>query len=480
MAMAPGTTAIPTARALRNKVEFASKAIIKGCERDQLRNFALAGYSPLDGYLPFHGAARAADHFGGPEWVALGGKRGPGKSHAAMAQAALDDCQRVNGLKVLFLRKVMKTASESLEDLVRRLCYHTAHVQTANEIRFPNDSRILLGGYKDARDIDKYLGIEYDEILIEECTQLLEAKKDAIRGSLRSSKANWRPRIYLTTNADGPGLMWFKKMFVLPYRAGKETTTRFFDVTGITNPFIGPEYNLWLDTLTGPLRKAWRDGDWDAFAGMSFPDWNHERHILTYADQFEIPHHWPKWRSLDWGLAAPFSNHWWAKNPDTTQLHVYREHYEAGLTTKQQAAIILAETPPEEAEVIKLTYADPSLWNKKEQDGKITSTEQEMRLYGVPLTKGDNNRLQGMRKAHNVLADLPTGEPGLLVWEQCVHLIEQMESLAADPHNPEDVDTSQEDHAFDDFKYGLTNERRIAAQPAPQKVQRLPSDNKYF
>jgi phage terminase large subunit len=198
----------------------------------------------------------AADHYGGPEWIALGGKRGPGKSHAAMAQAALDDCQRVPGLKFLFLRKVMKTAAESLEDLVRRLCLYAAHVQTANEIKFANDSRILLGGYKDARDIDKYLGIEYDGILIEECTQLLESKKDAIRGSLRSSKTDWRPRIYLTTNADGPGLMWFKKMLVLPQREGNETNTRFFDVTGINNPYIGREYNDWLDTLTGPLRKA--------------------------------------------------------------------------------------------------------------------------------------------------------------------------------------------------------------------------------
>lgn len=459
---------------------FALEASDMGCTREQLEYFVQGGYGPIPGYLPFHSAARAADHYGGPEWIALGGKRGPGKSHAAMAQAALDDCQRVAGLKGLFLRKVMKTASESLEDLVRRLCIYTAHVQTANQIEFPNGSRILLGGYKDEKDIDKYLGIEYDFILIEECTQLSEKKKDAIRGSLRTSKADWRPRIYMTTNADGPGLMWFKKMFVEPCRAGREVDTRFFDVTHIVNPFANREYAEWLDKLTGPLRKAWRDGDWDAFAGMAFPDWNHERHILLLEDQFDLPLHWPKWRGLDWGLAAPFCCGWFAKNPDTAQIHVYREHYEAGLTSQQQAETIKTSTPPEEADVIKITYADPSLWSRKEQEGKITTTEQEMRKYGVPLTKGDNNRISGMRKIHNLLADLPTGEPGVMVWENCKHLIEQMESLASDINNPEDVDTDQEDHAFDMFKYGLTNERRIIQKPAPNQAQRLPSQNKYF
>lgn len=452
-----------------------------GMPADQQLNFVAGGYAPIDGYMDFHAAARLADHHGGPEWIALGGKRGPGKSHAVMSQATLDDCQRVPGLKWLFLRKVMKSAAESLEDLIARICLYIPHSQTRDKIVFPNGSRIILGGYKDERDIDKYLGLEYDGILVEECTQLSEDKKNKIRGSLRSSKANWRPRIYLTTNADGPGLMWFKRMFVAPWRAGTESNTRFFDVTKIDNPFIGQEYSEWLDTLTGPLRKAWRDGDWDAFAGMSFPDWNHERHVLKYADQFELPVSWPKWRSLDWGLAKPFSVHWWAMNPDTEQLHVYREHYEAGQTTKQQAEIILAETPPEELTVVKLTYADPALWSRKEQEGKITTTEQEMRKYGVPLTRADNNRLNGMRKVHNVLADLPIGEPGVQVWEQCTHIIEQMESLAADQHNPEDVDTEQEDHAFDDFKYGLTNVRRLKPKPPPkQPAQNLPSLNPLF
>ncbi len=438
-----------------------------GVPRDQAENFARAGYVPLEGMLPFHAAARAADKPGGPEWIALGGKRGPGKTHTIMAQVGLDDCQRIDGLKFLFLRKIQRAARESFEDVVQAVFFYTPHTPTQDGLELRNGSRIVIGGFKDERDIDKYLGIEYDGIVIEECTQISETKKDKIRGSLRSSKPNWRPRIYLNANAEGVGLAWFKKMFIEPFRKGIEKLTRFFDVTHIRNPFINPEYDAWLDTLTGPLRKAWRDGDWDAFAGMAFPDFNRERHVIK---PFEIPAHWLKWRATDWGFRSPFSTHWYAKDPDTRRIIVYREFYAAGLTDRQQARGIRDMSPASESYFIH--YADPALWERKSREDQVFSTADEYKAEGILLTKADNNRLSGMRKVHNVLADLPDGEPGLQIFETCPHMIEQLSTLAADKTNPEDVDTDQEDHAFDDLKYALTNEKK--AEQKPPKKPRHP------
>jgi phage terminase large subunit len=437
-----------------------------GMTQDQAGNFARAGYVPLEGMLPFHAAARQADKPGGPEWIALGGKRGPGKSHTIMAQVGLDDCQRVDDLKVLFLRKIMKSAKESLEDIVRKVFQYTPHIPTADGIELKNGSRIIIGGFKDEKDIEKYLGIEYDVIVIEECTQISETKKDKLRGSLRTSKHNWRPRIYLSTNADGIGLSWFKKMFVDPYRKAKETITRFFDVTHIQNPFTNPEYEAWLDSLTGPLRKAWRDGDWDAFAGMAFPQWSRERHVVT---PFEIPSHWIKWKATDWGYASPFSTHWYTKDPDTRRIYAYREFYTAGLTDRQQARGINDRSPANE--IYFIHYADPSLWERKNRDGEVFSTADEYEKEGLKLTKADNDRLSGKRKINNLLADLPDGEPGFQVFDTCPHLIEQMGSLASGKLNPEDVDTDQEDHAYDDLRYAITNEKKVEQKGAPKQNQ---------
>lgn len=414
-----------------------------GIPIDQAERFISAGYVPLDGMLPFHKYAREADTFGGPEWIALGGKRGPGKSHTIMAQVALDDCMRVPNLKVLFLRKIKKSAAESFEDVIRRVFAFTPHTSNSEGVTLKNKSRMMIGGFKDESDIDKYLGIEYDAIVVEECTQISETKIQKLRGSLRTSKINFRPRIYLSTNADGIGLKWFKNKFIEPYRQGKERETRFLDVTSIRNPFVNVEYEAWLDSLTGPLGKAWRDGDWDAFAGMSFPEFNRERHVIK---GFDIPNSWIKWKATDWGNASPFCTLWLTKNPDTSRVYAYREFYTAGLTDQAQARGIKEMSPPNETYFIH--YADPSLWERKNQDGKVFSTADEYQKEGIRLTPADNARVPGKRKINNILADLPDGEPGLQIFENCPHLIDQLSSLAADQRNPEDVDTTQEDHCL--------------------------------
>lgn len=437
-----------------------------GCPRDQIARFIRGGYFPIiepdGGMLNFHRYAREADDSNGPTQIALGGKRGPGKTHAEMAQIGLDDCQRFPRLKALFIRKLQRASKESLEDISYNVFRYTPHTPITDGVEFPNKSRIIIGGYKDDKDIEKYLGLEYDVISVGECTQISEEKMDKLRGSLRSSKG-FRPRMYLDTNADGPGLLWFKKTFIEPKREGRETNTRFLDVTSIKNPFINKEYDEWLDSLHGALRKAWRDGDWDAFAGMAFPEWNIERHVVK---PFEIPSNWLKWRATDWGYASPFCTLWLTKDPDTNRIYIYRELYQANLTDRQQARQIIDMSPLHEK--IFIHYADPALWERKSRQGEVFSTADEYRNEGIILTRGDNNRLSGKRKVNNLLADLPDGEPGLQVFDTCINIIEELGSLASDQHNPEDVDTTQKDHAYDTMRYGLTNERRIENAQAPK------------
>ena len=444
-----------------------------GMPREQTKAFVTAGYVVLEQMMDFHAAAREADAKDGPDEIALGGTRGPGKSFAIMEQVGNDDCQRVPGLKWLFLRKIMKSAAESLDDLTRKVFEYTPHKFTQAGVEFPNGSRILIGGYKDPADIDKYLGLEYDGIAIEEATQLTDDKRQRIRGSMRSSKQGWRTRMYLSSNADGIGLAWFKRTFVLPARAHQERNTRFFDVSYEGNPFLDANYVQWLGRLRGPLGRAWREADWDAFSGMGFPEWDYDRHVILHPDEFEIPAHWVKWTATDWGFASPFSTHWYARDPDAGRIYVYREAYGANLTDVEQARMIVDLCPP--AEEVKLHYADPSRWERKNREGEVFTTVDEYRRGGLILTKADNNRLSGIRKVHSALATFPDGKPGLQVFESCPHMIEQLSTLALDENKPEDVDTQQEDHAYDDLRYALTNERRLLPPGPPDPRSRNPS-----
>lgn len=461
--MAKRTAAIQADARIERLITAARDA---GMPREQIEGFIARGYVPLPQMLPFHAAARQADRIGGPDEIALGGTRGPGKSHAVFAQVALDDCQRIPGLKILFLRKVLKAASEAFEDLVVKVLAYTPHDRKLGQVSFPNGSRILIGGYRVEADIEKYLGIEYDAVAIEEATQLSERTRQAIGGSVRSTKPGWRPRKYYTSNPAGIGLKWFKRDFVLPWRAGTEKFTRYFHGEYKGNPFLDEGYIRYLNGLTGSLAKAWRLADWDAFEGMAISEWNYDRHTC---DPFEIPDYWPRWRAVDWGYANPWCCLWLAKQPDIERIYVYREAYATQLTDPQQAQRILDMTPP--AENILFTFADPSMWASKTQSETVTTTADVYARLGVPLTRADNHRMNGNRKLHNLMADLPDGEPGLVIFRTCSNLIRTLPDLPSDERNPEDVDTAAEDHGYDALRYGFTNIRIKAELPPEYRAQ---------
>jgi phage terminase large subunit len=448
-----------------------------GAPADQVERFLSIGYVPLSRMWNFHAAARLCDQSEGPEEIGMGGSRGPGKSHASILQV-VDDLSRRDGLKFLFLRKVQKAAKESFEDLIGRALRFVPHeyAPSTRKLSLPNGSRCIFGGFRDESDIDAYLGIEYDGMVIEESNTLTERKHEMLHGSLRTSRDDWRPRIYHTFNPGAIGHAYIKKKFVLPYRTGREDLTRFIPSTFRDNPFLNPEYKRWLENLSGPLGKAWRDGDFDVFEGQAFITFSYDAHVV---EPFEIPGHWARYRGVDWGYAAPFACLWGAKDPDSGRIVVYRELYvnpgegDTPLNDRQQARRIVEMTPAEER--ILASYMDPSMWASKTSGEQVTTTADiyaQNDLYG---TKANNHRLDGKRRIDRLLGNLPDGRPGLLIFRNCRNLIRTLPELVFDDTHVEDVDTQQEDHAYDALRY-LTSPAtdakpasRTPNQPAPIK-----------
>src|SRR6476646_6179269 len=163
-----------------------------GCPAHQMRNFALAGVVLQPRQLAASAAARLCDQADGPTAIGYGGARGGGKSHWLLAQMGADDCQRVAGLKCLLLRKVGKANLEHFEDLRRKLFGRLPHEFSAFRgiLSFNNGSRIIAGHFQNEKDIDAYLGLEYDVIGIEEATTLTSRKFQDITTCCRSSKVH--------------------------------------------------------------------------------------------------------------------------------------------------------------------------------------------------------------------------------------------------------------------------------------------------
>src|SRR5690349_23641014 len=137
-----------------------------GCPGDQIDNFVTAGVVLQERQLAASAAARRCGRAEGPTAIGYGGARGGGKSHWLLAQMGADDCQRVAGLKCLLLRKVGKANMEHFEDLRRRIFTGLKHEFSGYRgvLNFANGSRIIAGHFQNEKDIDAYLGLEYDVI----------------------------------------------------------------------------------------------------------------------------------------------------------------------------------------------------------------------------------------------------------------------------------------------------------------------------
>lgn len=420
-------------------IECAMTAHDVGVPRDQLENFFRRAYIPQPKQLQFHAACRLADLLGGPDQIGFGGARGPGKSHAAFAQIALDDCQRVEGLKALYIRKVAKNAREQFEDLRRAVLRHTSHeYNRSGLITFPNGSRIVTGHFRTEGDVDQYLGLEYDVIVIEEATMLSLAKYKTLRDSNRTSKPGWRPRIYSTTNPGNIGHVWFKERFITPARKDAETDTRFIFATVTDNRFIDTGYTKKLEDNTGWKLKAYRFGDWDIAAGQYFSTWNYEAHTC---EPFIIPPHWNVWGAFDYGFTHPSAFYLVAEFDGG--VIITGEHVEAKRLPKDHAAAMtrIAARHGRRISDIPVFAGADVFANKGDADAKTIA--QQYLALGINMAPAPMDRVSGWGEMLDLLGD-PAREENpiparLQVTRDCVKLIECIPALQHNPNKPEDV-----------------------------------------
>lgn len=453
---------MPSVATVESPVEMLlRRARAAGCPPDQMRNF-LASYIPHLRALQFHAAARAADCRGGPELIGLGGARGGGKSHMTFAQLLLDDCQRAPGIKALFLRRIGKAARESFEDLRLRVLRGVAHEYKRQEgvVEFPNESRVVLGHFKDEKDIDNYLGIEYDVMVLEEATTLTWEKFNRLRGSLRSSRPDWRPRLYATTNPGGVGHAWFKRVFVEPFRLQQEDQTRFIPATIDDNPAVNPEYRQYLDGLTGWLKRAWRYGDWDIAAGQFFTSFQRALHVAP-APSLPLPAHWRYWMAMDYGFTHFTAVYLFGQDGDG-HIWTLAEHAERKWLVERHARAIHGLLDRHGLRMGQLdTFVAGGDVFSTGRDGVSVADQYEQ--HGISLLRANDDRVQGAAQIMRLLGDPEAGIAArVTICEPCARLIECLPALEHDPHRPEDVlkvDADENglggDDTYDAWRYGL-------------------------
>ena len=443
-----------------------------GCPEDQAANFLKAGLVLQARQLAASAAARACDESGGPFAVGYGGARGGGKSHWMLSQIGADDCQRAPGIKCLMLRKVGKANVEHLEDLRRKVLPGVAHEFTPSRgtLAFPNGSKIIAGHFQNERDVDSYLGLEYDVIGVEEATTLTHRKYLDISTCCRSSRPGWRPRIYSTTNPGGIGHGWYREQFIRPWQSDAEDSTRFVQALESDNSFNNPEYRRVLEGLSGWQKRAWLHGDWDIAAGQYFSTFRRDHHVVDY---------FPKHEGLSWAAALDYGfTHYTVfllgcRDGDGNWV-IVDEHAERKMLPAMHCAGInrmLARHGLTAGDLERVSAGADVF--ATQADGRTIAAQYARR--GFKLSKANMDRVNGWAELLELLGDPAGGEQGRLrIHQRCAGLLDRLPEMQHNPAKPEDlkkVDCDEEGRGGDDHVDALRY--LLATKGKGSKVARL-------
>ena len=435
-----------------------------------------------------------------PEFEVLyGGQAGPGKTDCLIAAATRH--VRKSGYKGLLLRRTFP----QLQEIIDRCFEHYPKMGgtwRAGDKRwlFPSGAMIVLGHMQHETDKFNYQGKEYQFVGFDELTQFTETQYTYLFSRLRTTDADIPPQCLSTTNPGGIGHYWVKERFqpgvrdYQTFRNPKTGLTRTFIPGRIEdNPTLlqnDPGYLDRLDALPEIERKRLKEGIWDAFEGQVFTELSK---LIHGCAPFDIPPEWERYCVLDWGFAKPFSVGWYAVDYDGI-LYRYREWYgckfeegdsegrDRGLRM-QAWEVAKGILEREQGEKIRLRIADPSIWHprpeSRRQEAQGITIQEDFNNQRVFFTKADNERLHGKLQVHKRLKlepeiDMETGEvlseePLIQVFNDCKAFWRTLPALYESAKNPDDVDTDQEDHVYDELRYMC-----MARPVKPKKVERIP------
>ena len=407
------------------------------------------------------------------KYVAYGGARGGGKTHAVRVKA-ISGALFYPGIRILIIRRTYSELQHNhIEPILKMIPQPQVGVYNIqlHQIYFTNGSTIIFGHFNSYNSaFQEYQGQEYDWIFIDEATQFTEQEFRLLGGCLRGVN-EFPKRMYLTCNPGGVGHRWVKRLFVdrdfktdceNPEENEDPSDYEFIQATVDDNTALmksegGRDYLKQLSQLPENIRAAHRYGDWEGLSGNYFPEFSEGKHTC---EAFPIPRWWRRYRALDYGLDM-LACYWFAVD-ETGRAWCYRELKQKDLVVSDAARMILENTGINEH--IDITFAPPDLWSRTKDSGK--SMAELFMTNGVPLVKASNNRVQGWLQMKEFLKDSPDGKPGLMFFRNCKGIIEDIQAIQADEKNPNDCAKEPHDvtHSNDAIRYFCVS-RSLPGEP---------------
>ncbi len=408
--------------------------------------------------------------------ILYGGAAGPGKSHA-LRHEGFDWCMRIPRLQVYLFRRTYPELEDNhiIKSLQEFPVIIGKYRDQKKRWEFNNGSMMHFCHCKNEKDVFMYQGAEIHILLIDELTTFTEFQYDYLRARVRCTleiQDEYKmkiPSIACATNPGGIGHGFAKERWV-DFAKPMELKRSPESEGGMLRCYIpgliedneilmknDPEYIHRLEALPEPYRTAYRYGDWDIFLGQAFLFTSD--HVV---DPMPVPDYAQIYCTFDWGYGAPFSVGWWWVSSDG-RLYRFSEWY--GWNGVPNQGLRLTDSDIADGIIDRekelgisrrniIRRAGPDIFSKKPDyrgGGQGPSTAEVFANKGVFFSPGDASRNLKIRQFRERLKVPSDGTPPMLqVYSTCEQFRRTIPMLQTDHNNIEDIDTTMEDHIYDE------------------------------
>lgn len=416
-----------------------------------------------------------------------GGAKGGGKSKGIRDILLLRRFQHPGTHAGLFRRTYKELEGNHIRPLFKE---HPALKEYWTEskklLTLPNQSTLEFCHCENEADVELYQGREFEDLAIEEAGQWLESMFRTLHGSNRSATPGFKPRTLLTANPGGIGHSWLKRLFIERRFNARERATDYAFIQALVsdNPALlenDPDYVHRLNSEPNEaLRRAYRFGDWDIFAGQFFGEIRREVHLIP---AFPIPKHWTRFGSYDFGFNHPAAFGWFACDEDGN-VFLYRELIEPGLRVDQYAKKL--NDHPDTKDLFPIVGGH-DCWAKKSvlKQGSPPTIAEEFQSHGITLSRAQIDRVAGAAQVRSHLAwqdKPPFNKPCFYIFDTCPLTYDCLARMLHDPNRAEDVlkvdavegDPQSGDDPYDMVRYALMTRPALAVAPVHKYARGTP------
>lgn len=347
-----------------------------------------------------------------------------------------------------------------------------------------NGSAILFRGESIDKDPEllRFHGYEVNGFLNEEADELSErtlTKEKERAGTWIIPGDVVQPPAFIL-NTFNPCASWPRRVFYIPWR---DQTLRapyaFIPSTAADNPYISDaQRDAWKEMPESEYRRFVL-GDWEALTGAYYDTLNVQVHLIDRtALPKEIPAHWRRWGSFDWGY-----RHWsvfgaWVTDDDGVD-YLLKSVWARKLQDDQLASLLVQEIEPDH---FTMVFAGHDCWNKVTARG--ASGESTMEIFAkqhIALVRADIDLVNGGRAVNRQL-NVQNGRAGAYIVKEPGNLrvFDQLGEIIPDTNDvrkPMKVDADEQglggDDGADMFRYGLASRVANRASRAPEPPSKI-------